>query len=73
MIPAVKGTHDILPGEVEKWQTVERVARAICERYGGGGHPVVAAIAFRPEAIEEARKAAEEIVAELREDDGVKD
>jgi hypothetical protein len=46
---------------------------AICERYGGGGHPVVAAIAFRPEAIEEARKAAEEIVAELREDDGVKD
>src|SRR6187402_3339791 len=34
MIPAVKGTHDILPGEVEKWQTVERVARALCERYG---------------------------------------
>jgi hypothetical protein len=43
---------------------------AICERYGGGGHPVVAAIAFRPEAIEEARKAAEEIVAELQEKDG---
>jgi len=34
MISAVRGTHDILPGEVEKWQTVERVARALCERYG---------------------------------------
>jgi histidyl-tRNA synthetase len=34
MIPAVRGTHDILPGEVEKWQTVERVARALCDRYG---------------------------------------
>jgi histidyl-tRNA synthetase len=34
MIPAIRGTHDILPGEVEKWQTVERVARALCERYG---------------------------------------
>ena len=29
-----RGTHDILPGEVEKWQHVERVARALCERYG---------------------------------------
>lgn len=34
MIPAVRGTHDILPGEVEKWQHVETVARALCERYG---------------------------------------
>ena len=34
MIPAVRGTHDILPGEVEKWQTVERAARTLCERYG---------------------------------------
>ena len=34
MIPAIRGTHDILPGEVEKWQHVERVARALCERYG---------------------------------------
>ncbi len=25
VIPAVRGTHDILPGDVEKWQTVERV------------------------------------------------
>jgi histidyl-tRNA synthetase len=34
VIPAIRGTHDILPGEVEKWQHVERVARSICERYG---------------------------------------
>ena len=39
---------------------------AICERYGGGGHPVVAAISFEPTAVEQARKAAEDIVAELR-------
>jgi len=40
----------------------------ICERYGGGGHPVVAAISFQPEDAERARKAAEEIVQELRRD-----
>jgi histidyl-tRNA synthetase len=34
MIPPVKGTHDILPGEVEKWQHVEATAREWCERYG---------------------------------------
>jgi histidyl-tRNA synthetase len=34
MIPAIRGTHDILPGEVEKWRHVERVARDLCERYG---------------------------------------
>jgi histidyl-tRNA synthetase len=34
MIPAIRGTHDILPGEVEKWQRVESVARRIFERYG---------------------------------------
>jgi histidyl-tRNA synthetase len=34
MIPAVRGTHDILPAEVGKWQLVERVAQALCERYG---------------------------------------
>jgi histidyl-tRNA synthetase len=34
VIPAVRGTHDILPGEVERWQLVERVARSLCERYG---------------------------------------
>ena len=34
MIPAVRGTRDILPGEVERWQRVEAVARDVCERYG---------------------------------------
>src|ERR687895_429052 len=34
MIPSVRGTRDILPGEVEKWQRLEAVARAVCERYG---------------------------------------
>src|SRR5205823_4791399 len=37
----------------------------ICERYGGGGHPKVGAISFEIGAIEEARKAAQEIAAEL--------
>jgi histidyl-tRNA synthetase len=34
MLSAIKGTHDILPGEVENWQYVERVARELCGRYG---------------------------------------
>jgi hypothetical protein len=38
----------------------------ICERYGGGGHARVGAISFPPDGIEPARKAAHEIVAELR-------
>jgi hypothetical protein len=38
----------------------------LCERYGGGGHPVVAAISFEPYAEEKARAAANQIVAELR-------
>lgn len=50
------------------WSKAERTHNlaAICERYGGGGHPVVAAISFNPEASDEAWNAAEEIVAELR-------
>jgi len=39
---------------------------SICERYGGGGHPKVGAISFEIGAIEQARKAAQEIAAELR-------
>lgn len=39
----------------------------ICERYGGGGHARVGAISFPPGHIEEAQKAAHDIVAELRE------
>ena len=38
----------------------------ICEHYGGGGHARVGAISFRPERRDEARQAANEIVAELR-------
>jgi hypothetical protein len=39
---------------------------ALCERYGGGGHPVVGAISFAPEEIDKARRIAQEIVLELR-------
>jgi len=38
----------------------------ICERYGGGGHPRVGAISFDLDAQEGARKAASEIVEELK-------
>jgi hypothetical protein len=38
----------------------------ICERYGGGGHARVGAISFPPDKAELARKAAQEIVQELR-------
>lgn len=38
----------------------------ICERYGGGGHARVGAISFPPGQWETARKAATEIVEELR-------
>jgi hypothetical protein len=49
------------------WQS-ERVTHnlaTICERYGGGGHSKVGAISFPVGAVEEARQAAREIVAEL--------
>lgn len=39
---------------------------AICERYGGGGHARVGAISFPADRFDEARKAAAEIVTELR-------
>lgn len=39
----------------------------ICERYGGGGHPRVGAISFELGAIEQARRVAAEIRAELSE------
>jgi len=38
----------------------------LCERYGGGGHPVVGAISFPPEKLEQARIVSGEIVGELR-------
>lgn len=39
---------------------------AICESYGGGGHPAVGAISFPPEQVGDARRVAAEILAKLR-------
>jgi hypothetical protein len=39
---------------------------AICERYGGGGHARVGAISFPVDKEADARKAAKEIVEELK-------
>ena len=39
----------------------------ICERYGGGGHPVVGAVSFGPDEVDRARTVAREIVTELSE------
>jgi hypothetical protein len=39
---------------------------ALCERYGGGGHPRVAAISFGPGDLPRARQVAKEIAEELR-------
>lgn len=38
----------------------------LCERYGGGGHPVVGAISFAPDQLQKARSIARDIAAELR-------
>jgi len=38
----------------------------ICERYGGGGHPVVGAVTLGPDRVADARRIAGEITAELR-------
>jgi hypothetical protein len=49
------------------WSSSERrhnLAR-ICERYGGGGHPVVAAISFPPDAVEMAQQVSRSIAEEL--------
>lgn len=49
------------------WATkVDHNLATICERYGGGGHPRVGAISFPVGDIANARKAAAEIVTELR-------
>jgi hypothetical protein len=39
---------------------------ALCERHGGGGHPVVGAISYAPEDLLRARQIAQEIACELR-------
>lgn len=38
---------------------------SICESYGGGGHPVVGAISYSPDALDKARQTALEIVDRL--------
>ena len=45
---------------------VEKNLASLAERYGGGGHPKVAAISFEPNDLASAQKAAAEIAAELR-------
>jgi hypothetical protein len=39
---------------------------AICERYGGGGHPVVGAVSLAADKVDEARKLARSIAEELQ-------
>ena len=49
------------------WATEPRthnIAR-LCERFGGGGHPVVGAVSLRPSQVERARDIALEIASEL--------
>ncbi len=50
------------------WANQEKMVNLaeICERYGGGGHARVGAVSFEPTQIEQARRAAQEIVSELR-------
>lgn len=38
---------------------------SLCERYGGGGHPVVGAVALPPQDLARARKVVDEIIAAL--------
>jgi hypothetical protein len=50
------------------WARSEKLVNlaVICERYGGGGHARVGAVSFPVDQEEQARQAAQEIVAELR-------
>lgn len=50
------------------WSTSPRTHNlaALCERHGGGGHPVVGAISFKPNELPKARRVAQEIARELR-------
>ena len=49
-----------------KADAVDKNLASLAERYGGGGHPRVAAISFAPGDLERARQVAREIAAELR-------
>ena len=50
------------------WSNAPKTANlaSICERYGGGGHPKVAAISLPPADLEQAREVAANILDELR-------
>jgi hypothetical protein len=50
------------------WSGTERrhSIAGICERYGGGGHPVVGAVSLEPDRVDEGRRIAAEIRAELQ-------
>jgi hypothetical protein len=50
------------------WSSTPRThaINAICERYGGGGHPVVGAVSLPIGELERARRIAGEIIAELQ-------
>jgi len=52
------------------WSPRERIHNLakLCEQYGGGGHAVVAAISFKPEDLDAARRAAREIARKLQND-----
>jgi hypothetical protein len=51
------------------WAPVPRThdIASLCERYGGGGHPVVGAVSLAPDAVQRAREIALEIRASLQE------
>jgi hypothetical protein len=46
--------------------SAEKNLASLAEKFGGGGHPRVAAISLNPSDIDRARKIAREIAAELR-------
>jgi hypothetical protein len=50
------------------WSPVERrhSIAELCERYGGGGHPVVGAVSLEPDQLDEGRRIAAEIRAALQ-------
>jgi nanoRNase/pAp phosphatase (c-di-AMP/oligoRNAs hydrolase) len=50
------------------WSSRERTENLakLCEQYGGGGHAVVAAISFKPDALASAQAAAREIAQKLQ-------
>jgi hypothetical protein len=50
------------------WSPIPRTHNiaAICERYGGGGHPVVGAVSLAGDKVTEARALARSIAEELQ-------